>query len=123
MSEPETCGVCGGDGRINTAHQTTSCPACRGSGRKSSERVGFHDVTRTKPSHHAPRGQAGKPPKKTAPSTPAGRDLADAVDASGLAEEAKQRLKQSIIDYEDQKGGMTKTFARLLRRQLKDGTS
>lgn len=118
MSNKETCGVCGGDGRIITAHQSTSCPACRGSGYKS-ETVGFHDVTKTKPSHHEKRGPSGKVAKKTEPSTPAGRELAEAVTSAGLSGEATTRLRQSIMDYEDRKGSITKTFSRLIMKEVR----
>src|SRR5882672_6501085 len=49
----ETCGVCGGDGRIgNSFGLITSCSACYGSGKRSSDASGIRDVTKTKPSHH-----------------------------------------------------------------------
>jgi DnaJ-class molecular chaperone len=120
MNVQDPCMVCGGDGRISTAYQSTSCPACHGSGRRS-EHVGFHDVTKTKPSHHHPAGQ-GRAPKKTAPSTPEGLRLAREVEATALASDVKERLIQSIMDYEDRKGECTKTFSRLLRKQLRDLT-
>lgn len=117
MLEDETCGVCGGDGRIHTAHQTTSCPACRGSGRRK-ERAGFHDVTKTKPSHHHPAGSS-KAAKKTWPESGLGVRLAEEVKAAKLADDVHQKLIQSIIDYEDRKGEVTKTFSRLLRKELR----
>lgn len=122
MIDHEPCGVCGGDGRIITAHQSTSCPACHGSGRRG-ERAGFHDVTKTKPSHHQPPGQAKGAEKKTWPSTAAGHNLAEEVKATSLSDEVKVRLTRSIIDYEDRKGEVTKTFSRLLRKQLRELTA
>jgi RecJ-like exonuclease len=120
MMDQEPCPVCGGDGRISTAYQSTSCPACHGSGRRH-ERVGFHDVTKTKPSHHLPAGSQGeKAPKKTAPGTAEGARLAAEVQATHLEDAVKARLIQSIIDYEDRKGECTKTFSRLLRKQLRE---
>jgi hypothetical protein len=110
--------VCGGDGRITTAYQSTSCPACHGSGRRS-EYVGFHDVTKTKASHHRPAGQE-RAPKKTWPSSPEGVRLAEEVKATALADNVKARLTQSILDYEDRKGECTKTFSRLLRKQIRE---
>lgn len=116
----DSCGVCGGDGRITTAHQTTSCPACRGSGRRS-DSLGVHDVTKTKPEHHhGPGSKGAKTVKKMVPSTPVGRELMAAVQASAITGDIKKELTQSIIDYEERKGTMTKTFARLLRRKLRD---
>jgi hypothetical protein len=115
----DTCPICGGDGRIETAHQKTSCPACRGSGRRAEE-TGFRDVTKTKPSHHLPAvGPGQKAPKKTWPSTHDGGKLAEEVKASGLPEDEKARVTQSIIDYEERKGQMTKTFSRLIRKRLR----
>jgi hypothetical protein len=119
--ERENCAVCGGDGRINAkGRQLTSCPACRGSGRRP-DSEGFHDVTKTKPSHHHP-ASGGKAAKKTWPETPEGVRLAEEVKATSLADDVKLRLTQSIIDYENKKGGMTKTFSRLLRKQVRELT-
>ncbi|MEZ4446361.1 MAG: molecular chaperone DnaJ [Polyangiaceae bacterium] len=117
MIDREPCGVCGGDGRIDTAHQSTACPACHGSGRRG-DRVGFHDVTKTKPSHHEP--EAVKGAKKIWPATALGHTLAEEVKATSLGDDVKARLTQSIIDYEDRKGQVTKTFSRLLRKQLRE---
>jgi RecJ-like exonuclease len=119
MNGPDRCMVCGGDGRISTAYQSTSCPACHGSGRRA-EDVGFHDVTKTKPSHHRPAGSQERAPKKTWPSTLEGVRLAEEVKAAALADDVKARLTQSIIDYEERKGECTKTFSRLVRKQLRD---
>jgi DnaJ-class molecular chaperone len=115
--EREPCPVCGGDGRIETAHQSTTCPACHGTGKRGDD-IGFRDVTKTKPEHHHPGG-AKKAEKKTWPSSFEGAKLADEVKATNLAENAKAVLIQSIIDYEDRKGQVTKTFARLIRKKLR----
>jgi hypothetical protein len=118
--EQDTCPICGGDGRISTAHQSTSCPACHGSGRRSDD-AGFHDVTKTKPSHHQPAtGPGQKREKKIWPSTFEGGQLAEEVKAAPLTDTAKARLTQSIIDYEERKGSCTKTFVRLVRKQLRN---
>lgn len=121
MNELETCGVCGGDGRIATGRQTSKCPACYGSGRRS-EQPRFRDVTKTKPSHHHPAVPKNADKKPTWPVTPQGKELANEVKATDLPDKDKARLTQSIIDYENRKGQMTKTFARLIRKQLR-GTS
>jgi hypothetical protein len=116
----DTCPVCGGDGRIETAHRKTPCPACHGSGRRA-EQTGFRDVTKTKPSHHQPAvGPGQKAPKKTWPSTHDGAKLADEVKASDLPDNEKARLTQNIIDYEDRKGLITKTFSRIIRKQVRN---
>ena len=52
----EVCGVCGGDRRIgNSFGLTTTCPSCHGNGKRRAEAHGFHDVTKTKPSHTTAR--------------------------------------------------------------------
>jgi DnaJ-class molecular chaperone len=117
MNEIETCGVCGGDGRINTGSQTSKCPACHGSGRRS-EQPRFRDVTKTKPSHHHPA--VSKNAEKTqGPVTAEGKLLAKEVAATDLPDKEKARLTQSIVDYENRKGQMTKTFSRLIRKQIR----
>ena len=118
MNGQDPCGVCGGDGRITTAHHSATCPGCHGSGRRA-EHVVFHDVTKTKPSHHHPAGQT-KAAKKTRPSTHEGTRLASEIEATSLADDVKAKLTQSIIDYEERKGECTKTFSRLVRKQLRD---
>lgn len=117
MTELETCPVCGGDGRIQTSYSSSSCPACRGSGRRS-QNTGFHDVTKTKPSHH----QAAVPKDavdKNWPSTAQGVLLAEEVKALAVSDADKAKLTRNIIDYENQKGEITKTFTRLLRKQIR----
>lgn len=113
----DSCPVCGGDGRINTSYATTSCPACNGSGRRQDE-PRFRDVTKTKPSHHHP-GEQSKAAKKVWPETAEGAALANEVKATDLPDKEKERLTQSIIDYENRKGLMTKTFMRLIRKQIR----
>lgn len=112
----ESCPVCGGDGRISTSYSTRSCPACSGSGRRTEDR-GFHDVTKTKPEHHHPAAKKGE--KQTGPRTPQGKALAKEVTDSKLPDAAKARLTQSIIDYENKKGEMTKTFSRIVRKEIR----
>ncbi len=41
------------------------------------------------------------------------------VKATDLPDKEKERLIQSIIDYENRKGLMTKTFMRLIRKQIR----
>ena len=118
MMEIDPCPVCGGDGRISTSYSTSSCPACRGSGRRN-KNTGFHDVTKTKPSHHRPPADK-KAAKKNWPETPQGILLANEVKAASLSPEQTEKLTRSIVDYENQKGEVTKTFTRLLRKQLRE---
>lgn len=116
----ETCRVCGGDGRIGNAFggSSTTCPGCRGTGRRS-DTEGFRDVTKTKPSHHRPAERAAAPEKATWPSTSEGARLADEVKASGgLSEQIKLQLIRDIIEYEGSHGKCTKTFTRKIRKQI-----
>src|SRR5271163_1909664 len=75
----ESCGVCGGDRRIgNSFGLTTTCPACHGTGRRV-ETTGFHDVTKTKPSHYKATNKAPVIEKTTWPVTSEGNKLAGEV--------------------------------------------
>ncbi|HEU4405403.1 MAG TPA: molecular chaperone DnaJ [Polyangiaceae bacterium] len=116
----ETCGICGGDGRIANSFSgsTATCPGCHGTGRKSEDR-GFHDVTKTKPSHHRPANQPANQPKQQGPSTPAGVMLAKEVEAGGLSAEAKAKLTREIAEHEAVHGQCTQTFIKKVRKQLR----
>jgi hypothetical protein len=119
MMHQEPCTVCGGEGRIGAgARGTATCPACRGSGNRP-DAVGFYDVTKTKPSHHHPAASM-KDGKRIAPVTASGRMLVEDVKKSNLPDKDKARLTQSIIDYEERKGECTKTFSRLVRKELRN---
>ncbi|HKQ69315.1 MAG TPA: molecular chaperone DnaJ [Polyangiaceae bacterium] len=115
----ETCGICGGDGRIgNSFGLTTTCPSCHGSGRRSDEPTGFHDVTKTKPSHHRRTNQVAVAEKQTWPGTFEGAKLATEVKNSTVcSNESKARLIREIIDYEGSHGSCTQTFIKKIRRQ------
>lgn len=115
----ETCGVCMGDGRISNAFggQLVTCPSCHGSGRRSTD-GGYRDVTKTKPSHHA-KPAAANAEKQKWPSTGEGSELATAVKASSLAEDAKLRLIQEIMDHESTHGRCTQTFLKKIRKQFR----
>ena len=81
--EGEPCRLCGGDGRIGNAlaggGSSATCPSCRGTGRRAEASYGFHDVTKTKPSHHRPAAPVSTGPK--VPTTPEGEQLAREVKA------------------------------------------
>src|SRR3954463_4897715 len=96
---PESCGICGGDGRIdNSFGNVAKCPSCHGSGKRSQD-TGFHDVTKTKPSHHK-TNRVGPVEKETWPSTAQGAQLATKVrDCSSLTPETKTRLTREIIEH------------------------
>src|SRR2546428_13053347 len=96
----EPCRLCGGDGRIGNAlgHSSATCPGCHGSGRRADTSSGFHDVTKTKPSHYRPEVATPKGPK--GPATLEGVQIAIEVGASeDLAGDAKERLLPvTVID-------------------------
>lgn len=116
----ESCRICGGDGRIdNSFGAVAKCPSCHGSGKRSQD-MGFHDVTKTKPSHHKPSNRQGAAPEKqTWPSTAVGGQLANEIKASSLAEDAKARLTREIIEYEETHGSCTQTFLKKIRKQFR----
>ncbi len=117
----ESCGVCGGDGRIgNSFGLTATCPSCHGSGRKSQD-TGFHDVTKTKPSHHRQANRVEAVAKTQWPTTPQGAQLAGEVrDHTSTPADAKARLIQEIIAHEDSHGGQcTQTFLKKIRKQVR----
>lgn len=116
----ESCRVCGGDGRIANSFGGSSktCPACHGTGRRVEEAL-IRDVTKTKPSHHGNSSKAAAPVKATAPTTFEGTKLAEEVNASALAAEAKARLVREIIDYEGSHGKCTQTFVKKVRKQIR----
>jgi hypothetical protein len=118
--EGELCRLCGGDGRIGNAlgRSTATCPSCHGSGRRADTSSGFHDVTKTKPSHHRPAAAIATGPK--GPTTPEGSQLALEVSASTvLAEDAKTRLLTEIMNHENTHGRCTKTFIKKVRKQTR----
>lgn len=118
MNQEETCGTCGGDRTItNSFGSHTTCPSCRGSGRRTAD-TGFHDVTKTKPSHHVKNNVPVE--KQTWPSTAAGAQLASDVKATaGLTDEAKARITREIILHEISHGPCTQTFIKKVRKQIK----
>lgn len=117
----ETCRVCGGDGRIGNAFggSSTTCPGCRGTGRRSDSEGLLRDVTKTKPSHHRPAAKADAAAKSNVPTTFEGVGLAKEVSASHLSEEVKARLIREIVEYEGSHGRCTQTFTKKIRRQVK----
>jgi hypothetical protein len=120
----DSCGVCGGDGRIDNSFSGSSarCPSCHGTGRRT-ETTGFHDVTKTKPSHHAKGPQPGthRAPaveKQTWPTSGAGAQLATQIrDSATLAADVKTRLTREIIEHESKHGQCTQTFLKKMRKQ------
>jgi hypothetical protein len=121
MVEYETCRICGGDGRVGNAFggSSTTCPGCRGSGRRSTSDTLFHDVTKTKPSHHASASKQVAPAKATWPSTAGGMALGNEVKASALSDDAKSKLIREIIEYETSHGTCTQTFTKKVRKRIR----
>jgi hypothetical protein len=122
--ESEPCRLCGGDGRIGNAlggaGSSATCPSCHGSGRRAEEASMFHDVTKTKPSHH--RATPEVPTGPRVPVTPEGMQLAREVNASTvLAADAKTRLVAEIVNHESTHGRCTKTFLKKVRKQAHPG--
>ena len=118
--EIETCRVCGGDGRVGNAFggSTATCPSCHGSGRRAEASSGFHDVTKTKPSHY--RAAAPVPAGPRGPVTAEGTQLAAEVSASAvLTADAKTRLIAEIVNHESTHGRCTKTFLKKVRKQTR----
>jgi hypothetical protein len=116
----ELCRMCGGDGRVGNAlgGSTATCPSCHGSGRRAEASTGFHDVTKTKPSHHRPAVPVSTGPR--GPTTPEGAQLTREVSASPvLAEDAKSRLLGEILNHESTHGRCTRTFIKKVRKQTR----
>jgi len=114
--------MCGGDGRISNAFagSTATCPGCHGTGRRSDE-PRFHDVTKTKPAHHLPPPTAQTAAKKKDwPETARGNQLAIEVrDSPSCEATLKAKLIREIMDYERTHADLTKTFIKLVRKQLR----
>src|SRR5678816_1328405 len=111
----ESCGVCGGDGRISNSFGGSSktCPGCHGTGRRTTEPMGLHDVTKTKASHYTQSNKVTPVVKPTWPTTALGGDLAKEVqDCASLSNDTKTRLIREIIEYEASHGSCTQTFTR-----------
>jgi hypothetical protein len=123
----DPCRICGGDGRITNsfAQSTARCPSCHGTGRRVPD-TGFHDVTKTKPSHHkgaAPTNRNQPAVKQTWPVTIAGGELATQIrDSAGCNEETKARLIREIMDHEATHGQCTQTFLKKMRKQFRPST-
>jgi RecJ-like exonuclease len=119
----DSCVVCGGDGQLsNSFGSNARCPACHGTGRRS-EDLGFHDVTKTKPSHHRQPVTAAKAEKAQGPATFEGRQLADAVKACPtISNDTKVRLEREIVEYEASHGACTQTFSKKVKKQLRPPT-
>jgi hypothetical protein len=121
--ESDLCRLCGGDGRIGNAlgGSTATCPSCHGSGRRADTSSGFHDVTKTKPSHFRSPGTEASKGRK-GPTTAEGAQLArEVTESTVLAEDAKARLLVEIMNHESTHGRCTHTFIKKIRKQARPG--
>ena len=112
--------MCGGDGRVGNAlgGSSAKCPSCHGSGRRAESSSGFHDVTKTKPSHYRAAAVVDTGPR--GPATSEGIQLASEVNASAvLSADAKTRLVAEIANHESTHGRCTKTFLKKVRKQTR----
>ena len=116
----ESCGICGGDRRIgNSFGLTTTCPSCHGTGRRL-EATGFHDVTKTKASHHRQTNKAEVVEKPQWPVTFEGGQLAGEVrDCTSCPAATKTKLIREIMDHEGSHGQCTQTFIKKIRKQIR----
>jgi hypothetical protein len=117
----DSCGICGGDGRIqNSFGNETRCPSCHGTGRRSDE-GGLRDVTKTKPSHYRPATTTkGAVEKTQGPTTFAGLQLANEVQACAhISSDIKAKLTREIAEYEASHGKCTDTFTKKVKKQLR----
>ena len=117
----EPCNLCGGDGRISNAFGGggATCPGCHGSGRRAPPE-GFHDVTKTKPSHHLTAKQKQTATVKSQrPHTFAGEALAKEIDESSSSAVAKARMIRETMDHEDTHGQCTQTFIKKIRKVIR----
>lgn len=120
MNTGQSCGTCGGDGRLtNSFGNTARCPSCHGTGRRM-EDTGFHDVTKTKTSHLRGTNKAPVAAKQTWPTTFEGEKLAtDIRDNPRLSADTKAKLTREIIDHESTHGTCTQTFLKKMRKQVR----
>ena len=118
MVEQESCFGCGGDRFIqNSAGNRATCPMCRGTGHKGTEvGLGLKDVTKTK---ERKSNQIFRAPKPEHPTTENGLMLEGLVLKSSLSDARKKDVIGQIIDFEQQRGRITETFATKTKKQLK----
>jgi hypothetical protein len=118
--QEEVCSACGGDGRlVNSFGSHARCPACHGSGRRM-ETTGFHDVTKTKPSHYQTAAKTEAAAKAQGPTTHEGTRLATEVrDSAACSEAEKAKLIREIMDHEAKHGQCTQTFLKKIRKQIR----
>ena len=82
--------------------------------------TGFHDVTKTKPSHHRQSNKVEVAEKPQWPVTFEGGQLATEVrDSSMCTAEVKSRLIREVMEHEASHGLCTQTFIKKVRKQIR----
>ena len=121
----DSCGICGGDGRVSNSFSgsTATCPGCHGTGRRA-EDTGFRDVTKTKPSHFRQASKTEVVERQTGPTTYEGTELAKEIAACPtLSTGTKAKLTLEIGEHESTHGKCTQTFIKKIRKQLRPPTA
>ena len=84
------------------------------------ETSGFHDVTKTKASHHRQTNKAEVVEKAQWPVTFEGAQLATEIRDSPTCQSAvKAKLIREIMDHEGTHGQCTQTFLKKMRKQIR----
>jgi hypothetical protein len=84
------------------------------------ETTGFHDVTKTKPSHYQTAAKTEAAAKAQGPTTHEGTRLATEVrDSAACSEAEKAKLVREIMDHEAKHGQCTQTFLKKIRKQIR----
>lgn len=84
--------------------------------------MGFHDVTKTKASHHRGANTKEVVKKPQWPTTFEGVRLATEVRDSNSSLDSKSKLIREIVEYEASHGSCTKTFMKKIRAQVRPPT-
>jgi len=104
---------------VRRVHLSRS-PRIGATDRRGDTSTAFHDVTKTKPSHHQRPETAATLKGPKGPTTSEGAELASEVAASTLlADDAKARLLAEIINHESTHGRCTHTFIKKVRKQAR----
>ena len=116
----ESCSICGGDRRYTNAFgSTTACPACCGMSGS-----GIHDVTKTKPEHYRKSNIAqGKLTRPQHAISTKGIELENVIKTcTKLSNDSKKKLIDQVIDFELERGGLTDTFKKKIKKIINNST-
>jgi hypothetical protein len=119
VADENACVVCGGDRFIsNSAGGRATCSGCGGSGVRGREAgLGMKDVTKTKPQRT--NGLNGRPVRPTHALSLEGIELEKIITGATISSQKKAELLKSIIDFEVERGRLTETFSKKVRKQLR----